>query len=243
MNNKSESALVSRYVIDMFRSYLNENYRIVVDHWLDIPIGAGLGSSGAGALSLALALNELFDLKLSRMKATQIAHVAEVECKTGLGTVIAEAVGGLEIRVKPGAPGIGEIMQIPASDDYVVVYLYFGPILTNQVLSNKELRARINVFGGKLVEELVQKPTVDNFLTLSRTFAEHLGLISDRVAKVLRKMDKEGFTCSMAMFGESIFSVVEHKYLNNLLDLLQPFVPLKHNLIVSNIDFQGARVI
>ncbi|MHA2405140.1 MAG: pantoate kinase [Candidatus Hermodarchaeia archaeon] len=243
MNNKFASAQVSRYVVDLFRSYLDDDYRIMIDHWIDIPIGAGLGSSGAGALSLALAFKELFNLKLSSIEAAQIAHIAEVECKTGLGTVIAEAEGGLEIRIKPGAPGIGELVQIPTHDDYVVVCLYFGPIRTDKVLSSEELRARINVIGGKLVDKLMRRPTVDNFLKFSRTFADHLGLISDRIAEVLRKTDKEGFTCSMAMFGESVFSVVKRKQVNNLLEVLMPFISSKQNLIVSDIDYQGARVI
>jgi pantoate kinase len=243
LNNKFVPAQVSKHVVDSFQSYLDDDYRIIVDHWIDIPIGAGLGSSGAGALSLALALRKLFDLKLSQIEAAQIAHIAEVECKTGLGTVIAEAEGGLEIRVKPGAPGIGEIVQIPTDDNYVVVYLYFGPILTHKILINDELRTRINVFGGKMVDDLVQKPTVHNFLILSRKFAEYLGLISDRVAEVLRKAENEGFICSMAMFGESVFSVVKRQHVSQLIEVLKPFISSKQNLIVSDIDFQGARVI
>jgi len=77
-------------------------FEIIIKHSINVPIGAGFGTSGAAALSLALALNEVFDLGMSKIEAAQLAHIAEVECKTGLGTVAAETFGGLEIRVKPG---------------------------------------------------------------------------------------------------------------------------------------------
>ena len=71
-----------------------ENFEIIVEHHVEVPLGAGFGTSGAAALSLALALNEALSLGLSKIEAAQLAHVAEVECKTGLGTVIAETFGG-----------------------------------------------------------------------------------------------------------------------------------------------------
>jgi pantoate kinase len=111
--NITKSAEVSEHVIKTFLSRIEENYIVSVEHTVTIPIGSGYGTSGAGALSLALALNKVFNLGLTRIEAAQVAHIAEVKCKTGLGTVIAETYGGLEIRTKPGAPGIGEIKKTP----------------------------------------------------------------------------------------------------------------------------------
>ena len=79
------------------------------------PSVAGFGSSGGGALSLALALNEAADAGLTRVEAAQIAHVAEIECKTGLGSVFAAERGGFGILTKPGAPGIGEALSYPGA--------------------------------------------------------------------------------------------------------------------------------
>jgi mevalonate kinase len=59
-----------------------ENFEVTVDHHLEVPIGAGFGTSGAAALSLALALNNIFGLGMSKAEAAQIAHVAEIKCKT-----------------------------------------------------------------------------------------------------------------------------------------------------------------
>jgi len=74
-------------------------------------------------------------------------------------------------------------------------------------LTDKATRTRINRFGGKLIDELVEKPTTINFMKFSRQFAEHVGLITEKVRNVLDVMDETGIICSMPMFGESVFTV------------------------------------
>jgi pantoate kinase len=229
-------------VLQAFLSRSKEKYRILVEHDVQVPIGSGFGSSGSGALSLALALNKALGLGLSRVEVAQIAHVAEVQCKTGLGTVIAETYGGLEIRVKPGAPGVGEIKHIPIKQ-YAVVCLNFGPISTASVLSDKTICKRINDFGGKLVDRLIAQPTSSNFMAFSREFAEYVGLITGRMWNVLREADDIGFTCSMMMLGESIFSLVKRDRVEELLKIFRNHAPSEQSIIVSNIDFNGARLL
>ena len=243
VNGNNESAEVSEHVIRAFLSHLDESYRISVDHDVEVPIGSGYGSSGAGALSLALALNEAFDLGLSRIEAAQFAHIAEVDCKTGLGTVIAETYGGLEIRVKPGAPGIGEIKNIPITGKYAVVCLNFGDISTTRVITNGDLRRRINDSGKRLVDELIMNPYSDNFMRLSRKFAERLGLISKRMTKALREADNRGFTCSMAMLGETMFSLIRQDTAMDLLKVFRKHALSEDSVIISEIDFEGARIL
>jgi pantoate kinase len=237
------SAKVSESVINTFFHHIKENYRITVKYEAKIPIGCGFGSSGAGALSLALALNEAFNLGLSPTEVAQIAHIAEVKCKTGLGSVIAETFGGLEIRVKPGAPGIGKIKHIPISRDYVVVCLNFGPILTKKILTSEEFSQRINKLGGKFVVELVKQPSLSNFMKLSRNFAESVGLISERMRKVFEDTDNIGLICSMPMFGECVFSLVKHDVIEEILKIFYKHASSKHDIIVAKIDFEGARLL
>ena len=244
INGKStRSAKVSEHVINTFFSRVKRNYEIIVDHDVEVPIGSGFGSSGAGALSLALALNEAFSVSLSRIEAAQVAHIAEVECKTGLGTVIAEASGGLEIRTEPGGPGVGEVRNIPVEDDYVVACVSFGPISTGEVLTDEELQQRINGFGGKLLDQLIAEPKPHTFMKFSREFAEQVGLISPRIRKILRETDSKELTCSMAMLGESVFSLVKKDKLDELLKIFRKHAPSEHNIIVSGIDFQGAKLL
>ncbi len=238
------SAEVSEYVTNTMLSRLVEPTSLVVtvNHSIDVPVGAGFGTSGAAALSLSLALNDALDLGMSRTQAAQVAHISEVKCKTGLGTVIAETFGGVEIRVKAGAPEIGEVRQVPVSKNIVVACLAFGSLSTKDSLANPEMRERINKFGGGLVDKLKEQPEIDNFMKLSRQFAEHMGLIHRNVRRVLDAADNVGFTCSMPMFGDSVFTLVERDSLEDLLKLFREQSPTA-TIITSEIDLAGARML
>ncbi len=242
-NDVTNSAMVSEQVIDSFVSLAGGSYKLIVNHDVAVPIGHGFGSSGAGALSLALALNEVFDLNLSRLEAAQIAHVAEVECKTGLGTVTAETTGGLEIRVEPGAPGVGHIKSVPVNENCVVACWSFGPLSTKNILTSKSFRKRINEFGGDLVDELVKRPTARNFMDFSRRFAENVGLISKRLRAVLEETDGAGLICSMAMLGETVFSIVNQDQVEEVSEIFGKHASSEGKVIMAGIDFKGARLL
>jgi pantoate kinase len=242
--SSSDSADVSEHVIDAFLSRFGKmkNSDIVVEHHVEFPIGAGFGTSGASALGLALALNEAFGLGLSKIEAAQLAHVAEVECKTGLGTVIAETFGGAEIRIHPGAPGIGQMKSMSVQKGCAVACLIFGSLSTRKFLADKKTRKRVNELGGKLVDKLVERPSVANFMKLSRQFTEHVGLVTDKVRVVLEAADKAGFVCSMPIFGESVFTIVEGESLQELLEIFRRYGSDKQ-IATSGIDTEGARLV
>ncbi len=238
----SNSAEVSKQVVDTILSRFEEtkNYAITVEHSIGVPVGAGFGTSGASALSLALALNDVFDLRMGKIGAAQLAHTAEVKCKTGLGTVIAETFGGVEMRVKPGAPGIGEIKQVPIPEDHVVACLIFNSLSTKKLLADERTRKRVNGFGGKLVDKLIEEPILTNFLKFSRQFAEHVGLMTEKIRRVLQAADSAKFICSMPMFGESVFTLIERESVGELLEIFRRYGS-GGKILVSKIDFEGAR--
>ncbi len=240
---REESALVSRHVAESFLRLADENFDVLVEHYVAVPVGCGFGTSGAGALSLALSLNKALGLGMSRVRASQLAHVAEVECKTGLGTVIAETLGGLELREKPGAPGIGQIKSIPISGDYIVPCISFGPLPTSEILRKKTAQQRINESSPQLIEELKRHATPENFMRLSRKFAEHMKLITERLRAILIETDYAGFACSMAMFGETLFSIVKRDQVKEIREIFSRHASSKCNLIFANIDFEGARLL
>jgi pantoate kinase len=240
----SNSVEVSKHVVDAFlcRFKEKESFEVTVEHSVEAPIGAGFGTSGASALSLALALNDLFGSGMSRIEAAQLAHTAEVECKTGLGTVIAETFGGVEIRLKPGAPGIGEIKRVPVSRDHVVACLTFSSLSTRKFLADEKMRKRVNELGGELVDKLAEESTVGSFLRFSRQFAEHVGLMTERIRKALRAANDADFVCSMPMFGEAAFTLIERESLEELLKIFGKYGS-DGRIFVSEIDFEGARLL
>ena len=82
---------------------IDDDFKIVQD--IQLPIGAGFGTSAASALSLTLAINEFLDLGYSADLCGQIAHMVEVNLGGGLGDVIAQTGHGLVLRQQAGAPG------------------------------------------------------------------------------------------------------------------------------------------
>lgn len=238
-----ESTKLTRYVVNSFLPKNDRNYSFFVDYDVKVSIGSGLGSSGACALSLSLALNEALGMGLSKVETASIAHKAEIKCKTGLGTVIAETYGGFEARVKAGAPGIGEIMQIPIGNDYSVACLSLGPISTKAMLSDEILRNRVNEAGKGLVDHFIAEPSPENFMIFSREFSDSLNIYTNRMKKVLNELDDHGFKCSMAMIGETIFSLTKAKEAEELVKIFHKKARSKDQVILCSIDKEGARIL
>jgi pantoate kinase len=232
-------AVVSENVLGKYLPRLTRPHCIHISHVIDTPLTAGFGSSGGGALSLSLALNQALGIGLTRVQAAQIAHVAEIECGTGLGSVFAANVGGFGVLHRPGAPGVGASMSYTGSRDLSVVYLYYGPIKTKEALGNPELRSRINQMGGGYVDELYRELTPERFMRFSRQFTEHVGLVTPRLRRVFDAMDPEGVVFTMAMFGEVAFTLQLRDDAEAVADLVRR-KGLGAEPVVCGIDTRGA---
>jgi pantoate kinase len=238
----TKNAFVSLYVLNDFLKMLDSRFRIIIEHEIETPITAGFGSSGGGALSLAIALNEVFNLEMSLIEVARVAHIAEIECRTGLGSVTAALRGGLGVSIVPGGPGINKAIKFDDVNNLRTVYQYFGQISTKEVLSDPRLRYWINQVGGRFVDELFQEFTPDRFMRYSRRFSEFLNLITPQMRKVLEVTDATGKVCTMAMFGEVVFSVLEEPQAYELAETMQE-VNTKNRVEVTKIDEEGAKLI
>ena len=234
---QNENAEVSRWVVEEYLKLADRPYFVNVDHDVGIPVGFGLGSSGAAALSLSYALNEALDIGLSRTEAAQIAHHAEIACKTGLGTVIAEFAGGFEIRTGAGAPGIGSLTKIDL-ENYKAVVLCLAPISTKSFLTSR--MDEINGLGGMMLSKLSVSRSVDNFLAMSREFAGTLGLTQDSCNEPMAALKSRGIESSVALLGQTVFTLVPRAMAKEASDAIKGF---GGTLLVCNIDGNGARVL
>ena len=235
-NLLTNNAEVSEWVTQYYLDKSDFSYYIKINHSIDIPIGYGLGTSGAAALSLSYALNKALDIKFLKEQAAQIAHIAEISCNTGLGTVIAEFYGGLEIRTSFGAPGIGKVTKIELNN-YKAIILCIGPLSTKQILSNYSNNA--NILGQKMVEQLLLSKDVNSFLRMSHEFANFLGLTKGLCAKPIEELNNFGVECSTGMFGETIFTLVSPSEIYPVISMLKKY---PGTLIVSDIDNRGALI-
>jgi pantoate kinase len=174
-----------------------------VESRLAIPVGGGLGASAAGAVSTALALNGRLGLGKTMNELLYAAHVAEVDNGTGLGDVAGMSSGGVEIRLAPGVPF--SVDRIPVPPTYVY-YVHFGPVSTKGVLSDGRKKAVINKAGIRCLKALLRKPTLDELMRLSRSFAVETGLISPRALDAVEAAESHGGQASMAMLGDTVFA-------------------------------------
>jgi pantoate kinase len=168
----------------------------------DLPLGAGFGVSGAMALGTALAANHLFQSDLSENELVTVAHGAEVQTGTGLGDVVAQARGGLPMRLEPGGPHHGVMDGIPARGR--IEYVSFGELDTAEVIAgDTEALERPGEEARSLV---VRKPNVEQFMYASRRFARETGLLPEGVAEAVEAVGENGGEATMAMLGETVFA-------------------------------------
>ena len=211
---------------------------IDVTHDIDVPVGYGFGCSAAVALSLSIALNDALDCKLTKIQVAQIAHDIEIECRTGLGDVLASYHGGFEVRVKPGAPGIGQVKKINSKEKRDVIIICFNPISTKKFL--KEKISSINGLGGKMVKKLIESNDTEEFQDMSVKFAKYVNVITPKMNQVINLLHKNGIKCGVALFGETVFSLVTKDEKNKVKEILKQFDD--GLIITSKIDNSGARL-
>jgi pantoate kinase len=169
----------------------------------DLPLGAGFGVSGAMALGAALAANRAFDRRLSENELVTIAHGAEVQSGTGLGDVVAQAKGGVPIRLEPGGPQHNLLDAIPAPAR--VEYVSFGGVSTEDVLAGNT--DRLNKAGKTALSRVVGEPTLRSFVYASRAFAREADLLTDRVREAIIDVNDVDGEASMAMLGDTVFAL------------------------------------
>ena len=236
---QSEKTDVSEFVLNEFLKLGNfEDIFFDIEHRISIPVGYGLGSSGAVALSLSYALDQVLETNLDNTEIGKIAHIAEVNCKTGLGDVLASYYGGFEIRVKPGAPGIGHVKKIDAKDISIMM-ICFSPISTNKFI--QEHLSKINGLGGKMVNKLLESKDYDSFQDMSLEFAKYVNVMTPRMEKLIEELSLNGIKSGVALFGETVFSMIPKELESKVLEILQKYPEGK--IITSQLDVQGARVL
>ncbi|WP_254531232.1 pantoate kinase [Natrinema gelatinilyticum] len=169
----------------------------------ELPLGAGFGVSGALALGTALAANRVFERTLAMNELVTIAHGAEVRAGTGLGDVVAQAHGGIPVRLEPGGPQNNYLDAIPERTR--VEYVSFGGLSTADVLSDDT--DQLTTAGKEALARVVEEPTLLSFMYASRLFARDADLLTERVTETIADVSAVDGQASMAMLGETVFAL------------------------------------
>lgn len=179
---------------------------------IQLPIGAGFGTSAASALSLSLALNEFLDSGCSYDECGQIAHKVEVSLGGGLGDVIGQTGSGLVLRTSPGAPGVGRIESF--DEELFIATKFFGEIDTASVIRNPHHKKVISETGRKCLREFKNDISINKFLELSLRFSQDTNLMTDEVESLVNNFNSvdDIFGSSMAMLGNTVFAFADNEH-------------------------------
>ncbi|MBY8998497.1 MAG: hypothetical protein KGD60_12265 [Candidatus Thorarchaeota archaeon] len=242
-NEQRIDAKVTKTVVQRLTEEYERTLRVHVKHDSSLISGAGFGASGAGALGTALALSHLLDHDIEYDKAAGFAHIAEIVNHTGLGDVLSQTVGGVEVRVQAGGPGVGKIENIAYQDSLRVVLAGASGRKTSEVLTSPSTRERINAIGDKLVTRIINSPTIETFVECSREFSEEIGLKTTRIEQALDDLEKIGLVdSSMVMLGDSVFCFCDENESGMAQDILSKHWDISE-VSVTEIAPEGGRLL
>jgi len=177
--------------------------RLLVHLRHELPVGQGFGMSAAAAVATALAVARVAGR--TRAEAIEVAHLADLFGRGGLGGVASiVGGGGLEFRRRGGIPPFGEVEHI-ALEGTLFVGVTGPPLPSPRLLGNDRFLARVQVASDGL-DELLRHPAPTSFFYLSERFTDRLGLAPRRLKRVLRELRARGAWAGQAMFGQSFFA-------------------------------------
>ena len=168
-----------------------------------LPLGAGFGVSGAMALGTALAANATLERGLSYNELVTIAHGAEVQAGTGLGDVVAQARGGIPLRLEPGGPQHNYVDAVP--ERARLEYYTLGELSTPDVVGGAT--DALTTAGERALSAVVKEPTLPTVMRASRQFSREAELLTDDVEAVIGDVIEAGGDAAMAMLGETVFAL------------------------------------
>ncbi|ASJ16141.1 pantothenate kinase [Thermococcus chitonophagus] len=213
---KREQAKITYYVTEKM---LPEDFVGEVEIWqyFDFPNGYGFGNSAGGALGTALTLAYKFGKTL--LEAAKIAHEAEVIHGGGLGDVVAQLTGGIDIRIREGGPGVAVVDNI-LRDEYKVLVVPLGRLKTRDVLSSDIVHV-ISREGKKSLDTLLKNPTPETLMNEARRFAEATNLMDEELKEISREIDKViSLQSSMIMLGKGLFALIKEGEVDKVKELL-----------------------
>jgi len=205
-------------------------------------LGVGYGAS-AGVTIGGL----YFSLSSAGIKATwnkvgEYAHSAEVLNKTGYGDVLTEIYGGgLELRISPGAPGIGAIDKVPVSRDIRVITIRRRKYSTIEMF--RRYGEKIKVYGPEAYNKFLEDPSIEKFGEVSHWFSRMTGMMSrsyeSKIKSVLKNEIRRGSVIDFFV-KKSLLVIIsdESGYLDVCNSLSNLGTPL-----VFTLNFSGCRIL
>ncbi|MFX1324152.1 MAG: hypothetical protein ACFE8N_04290 [Promethearchaeota archaeon] len=240
-----QKAETTYYIYKYIKRFLKKPVKISIIHNFDLPVGCGYGGSGSGALGTTYGLNKALSLNLSPIELGRIAHIAEVENRTGLGTVCGQLRGGLCILKEPGYPCVSERIQIP--NNLKVLCGSFGMIHTKSILTDPELNRKIKKAGRKAQKVLLEKPNIKTFINASSEFVKETKMLDilnlHEIKELVQNLNNLNILgASMNQLGKSVYAICTEEHEGKILEIFDSYRP---NIKIFNlsINLKGPQIL
>ena len=215
---KDES--ISFLYVDVFEEYLqrgllDESQSYAIDVQLELPLSQGFGMSAAGLIACSTALCKLHNLDID---ATRIAHLMERRNSSGLGDVLASTVGGVELRLEPGAPNSqGKAVSFAFDSEVILCWDPMAKRHTSTYIDDDNWQISISSAGEDAMLRLRDGDWKPNrwpdLIKEAQLFAEKSGMMEEktRVHLLRRVEDKlpDGYVALLCMLGTSVCIIPE----------------------------------
>lgn len=170
-----------------------------------LPLGFGFGISSASSLATVYAVNHLLQLKILSEDLNKIAHRAEIENRTGLGSVGTQVEGGFLVKTRPGMPVKGYHLPIINKKIYVII---IDKIETPTILNNPHITDLINLHADAVLNFIGtnRNTDVNKIIDLSYEFAHKSALIEYELDDIIKLIRKRGGHATVSMIGKVIIT-------------------------------------
>ena len=218
-------------------------YLVELVQTVEVPIGAGFGSSSASALSAVMAVAEALKLQLSKERVASFAHEADIMRHTGLGTVSSTYnQSGAAIIVRPGGPGVAQLMSVRVPEGLQVITACISGKRKRSLLSSKRMQTKVNALGEAALGK-ASDLEMKSLLAAGHFFAEGLGIMTRAVEHLISAALENGaLGASQNMVGNSMHAVVRDRDLNRISSVLQS-VSKKARIDSFRIGGRSARIL
>ncbi len=223
-----EKAETTYYIVEYIQGFYQHPIKIRINHTFELPVGCGYGASGSGALGTIFGLNYLLNLNLSYYERGKIAHIAEVENRTGLGTVCGQLGRGLCMLKEPGYPCHIERINVP--EGVKIICGTFGMIHTKSILTDPVLNKKIKEAGRKALIKLIENPNMTTFLKASINFVNETNMLEilqlEKTKELMDELNKLNILgASMNQLGRSVYAVGYEKDVNRMIEIFNTYKP------------------
>ncbi|MCS7127680.1 MAG: hypothetical protein N3E36_00135 [Sulfolobales archaeon] len=227
--SRVESCIANYVTAKIFREAGVDSYRVIVKQLVRVPIGGGYGTSAASALAIAVALAKALGIRRTLKWIAEVAHEADIVCKTGLGTVVGILNQGYGIVIvkRPGGPFYTNVDHVLLDNSITAFTAFYKPISKAELLSQHDLLSSVRSIGLSTLKKIVRDPCPENFMKSCLEFSLKTGLLQGKLRNIVLEVNKlRGVIgASMNMIGEGLYGLVEKEYLDQVIDYVKSTAP------------------